>query len=109
MQTTSSNKVVTIAHGALRIDGSGWFLVFADVAYSIDLMRQVDLDNCQSKRHFACGLVECMKSDYCEFSINCADAGKYCRHPSIKYSEAMNRELIAMSDQVKAADSAARM
>jgi hypothetical protein len=82
---------------------------FRSVAFSINMMKQVDLDNCKSKRHFACGLVECMKSDYCEFSINCADSGKYCRHPSIQYSEAMDRELIAMSGQVKAADSAARM
>jgi hypothetical protein len=109
MQTTSSNKVAAITHGVWRIDGNGLFLVFADVVFSINMMRQVELNDCKLKRHFTCGLVECMKKDFCEFSINCADAGKYCRHPSIKYTETMYRELIAMSDQVRAMDSAARM
>jgi hypothetical protein len=72
-------------------------------------MRQADLNNCKLKRHFSCGLVECMKKDVCEFSINCAAAGKYCRHPSIKYTETMNQALIAMSAQEMAVDSAAIM
>jgi hypothetical protein len=93
----------------VSIDGNDRTLVFAGVAISINMMRQMDLDDCQSKRHFACGLVECMKNDLCEFSIDCAGAGKYCRHPSIKYSETMDRELLAMSGQVKAMDSAAGM
>jgi hypothetical protein len=50
-----------------------------------------------------------MKDDFCEFSIDCADAGKYCKHPSIKYSEKMNRALIEMSEQEHAMDSAATM
>jgi hypothetical protein len=50
-----------------------------------------------------------MKKDFCEFCIDCAYAGKYCGHPSIKYNETMNRALIAMSDQEKAMDSAAIM
>src|SRR5665647_578793 len=102
MQTTSSHKVIVIAHGAWRIDGNGLFLVFADVAFSINIMRQVDLNNCKLKRYYSCGLVECMKKVFCEFCINCADAGKYCGHPSIKYNETMNGALIAMSDQAKA-------
>lgn len=48
-----------------------------------------------------------MKKDVCEFSINCADAGKYCGHPSVRYSETINRALIAMSDQEKVMESAA--
>jgi hypothetical protein len=72
-------------------------------------MRQADLNNCKLKRHYACGLVECMKKDFCEFCIDCADAGKYCGHPSINYTETMNRALIAMSDQEKAKDSTATM
>jgi hypothetical protein len=72
-------------------------------------MGQADLSNCKSKRLYSCGLVECMKKEYCEFCINCADAGKYCGHPSIKYNEKINQALIAMSDQEKAMDSAATM
>ena len=109
MQTTNSHKVAVITHGAWHIDGNGLFLVFADVAFSINIMRQVDLNNCKLKRHYSCGLVECMKKDFCKFCINCADAGKYCGHPSIKYNETINRTLIAMSDQEKAMESAAIM
>lgn len=50
-----------------------------------------------------------MKKDFCEFCIDCADAGKYCGHPSIKYNETMNQALIAMSDQENAMESAAIM
>jgi len=107
MQTTSSRKVTVITHGAWRIDGNGLILVFADVAFSINIMRQADLNNCKLKRHYSCGLVECMNKDLCEFCIDCADAGKYCGHPSIKYNETMNWALIAMSDQEKAMASAA--
>jgi hypothetical protein len=39
MQTTSSHKVTVITHGALRIDGNGLFLVFADVAFSINIIE----------------------------------------------------------------------
>jgi len=109
MQTTSSNTVAAITNGAWRIDGNGLFLVFADVAFSINKMRKVDLNHCQLKRHYACGLVECMKKEFCEFSIDCADAGKYCGHQSVEYTEMMNRALIAMSDQEKAMDSVAIM
>ncbi|MDP1635945.1 MAG: hypothetical protein Q8L69_14850, partial [Gallionellaceae bacterium] len=87
----------------------GSFLVSAYVVFSINIMRQAGQNNCKLKRHFACGLVECMKNDFCEFCINCADAGKYCGHPSIKYTETMKQALIAMRDQVKVMDSAARM
>jgi hypothetical protein len=107
MPATRSHKVTVITRGAWRIDGIGLFLVFADVTFSISIMRQVDLNNCKSKIHYSCGLVECMKKDFCEFCINCADAGKYCGHPSVKYTETMNQALIAMSDQEKAMDSAA--
>jgi hypothetical protein len=93
MQTTSSNKVAAIA----------------DAAISINMMRKEDLNNCELRIHYTCGLVECMKVDFCEFSIDCADAGKYCGHPSIKYSEKMNRALIEMSEQENAMDSAAVM
>ena len=48
-----------------------------------------------------------MKKVLCKFCIDCADAGKYCGHPSIKYNETINMALIAMSDQEKAMDSAA--
>jgi hypothetical protein len=106
MQMTISHKVTVITRGAWRIDSIGLFLVFADVAFSISIMRQVDLSNCKSKLHYSCGLVECMKIKFCKFCIDCADAGKYCGHPSIKYSETMNRALIAMSDQEKAMASA---
>jgi hypothetical protein len=81
--------------------------VFADGAFSINIMKQADLNNCKLKRHYSCGLVECMKKDFCEFCIDCADAGKYCGHPSIKYNETMNRALIEMSDQEKSMDSVA--
>ncbi|MCR4299429.1 MAG: hypothetical protein NUV75_11905 [Gallionella sp.] len=109
MQTSSSHKVTVITHGAWHIDDNGLFLVFADVAVSINIMRQADLKNCKLKIHYSCGLVECMKKDFCEFCINCADAGKYCGHPSIKYNETMNQALIEMSDPEKAMDSAAIM
>ena len=49
------------------------------------------------------------EENFCEFCIDCADAGKYCGHPSIKYYETMDRALIAMSDQEKAMESAAIM
>jgi len=109
MQTTSSHKVTVITHGVWRIDDNGFFLVFVEVVFSINIMSQVDLNNCKSKRHYSCGLVECMKKDFCEFCIDCTDAGKYCGHPSNQYNETINRALIAMSDQEKAMDSAAIM
>jgi hypothetical protein len=70
-------------------------------------MAKADLNNCKLRSHLSCGLVECMKKDFCEFSINCADAGKYCGHPSVRYNETINRALSAMSDQEKVMDSAA--
>lgn len=109
MQTANSHKVAAITHGAWHIDDNGLFLAFADVAFSINIMRQADLNNCKLKRHYSCGLMECMKKVFCEFCINCADAGQYCGHPSIKYNETINRALIAMRDQEKAMDSAAIM
>lgn len=102
MQMTSFNMVAAIPHSAWYSDGDGSGLIFGDVVFSFNIMRHVNLNYCKSKRHFACGLVECMKDDYCEFSIDCADAGNFCRHPSVKYTDTMDRELIAMSDQEKA-------
>lgn len=65
-------------------------------------MKKVDLKNCESKKHYACGLVECEKEGFCEFSIDCADAGKFCRHPSVKYTDKMEQALIEISEQEKA-------
>jgi hypothetical protein len=50
-----------------------------------------------------------MKEVFCKSCIDCADAGKYCGHPSIKYNEAIYMALIAISDQGKAMDSAVIM
>lgn len=109
MQTTSSNMVAVTTHGAWCIDENGLFLVFSDEYFSINMMRNEDLNHCQSKCHYTCGLVECMKIGHCEFSIDCADAGNYCGHPSVKYTETMHQALIAMRDEEKAIDSAAML
>lgn len=109
MQTNCSRKVIATTQGAWRIDDNGLLIVFADFSFLINSMRHAYLDNCKSKRPYSCGLVECMKKVVCEFCIDCADAGKYCGHPSIKYNETINRALIEMSAQEKAMDSAALM
>jgi hypothetical protein len=101
--------VAATTRAAWCIDANGLFLVFADVYFSMSMMRKADLIHCQSKCHYACGLVECMKDDRCEFSIDCADAGNYCGHPSVGYSETMHRALIAMRDQERAIGSAAML
>jgi hypothetical protein len=51
-------------------------------------------DTCEFKKLYACGLVECMSSAVCNFSIDCGDAGLFCRHPSVKYTERMIQALL---------------
>jgi hypothetical protein len=53
-----------------------------------------DLDHCEYKKRYACGLVECMTASVCEFSIDCGEAGSFCRHPSVKYTEKMLQALL---------------
>lgn len=57
-------------------------------------VRIRDLENCEYKKRYACGLVECMTSSFCEFSIDCGDAGSFCKHPSVKYTEKMLQALL---------------
>lgn len=56
-----------------------------------------DLEHCEYKKRYACGLVECESSSVCEFSIDCGDAGSFCKHPSVKYTEKMLRALLDFS------------
>jgi hypothetical protein len=108
MQTTSSHKVKVITCGALANQWQRLVSCFPTL-FSISTMRQANLNDCTLKRYYSCGMMELRQRSFCEFRINCVDAGKYCGHPSIKYTETINPVLIEMSDQEQTMDSATIM
>jgi hypothetical protein len=65
-----------------------------NMAIGVSVRTIYGSDNCEFKKIYACGLVECMSAGVCKCSIDCGDAGSFCRHPSVKYTERMIQALL---------------